>query len=698
MKSKYERLHDEFMGLVEARELWERQCVVNYYSIFTKEKYLMRGNGDICKMSEDPKQAVYTRISKLLPIYRTLFTKITKANPLFRVEPNSMEDDDERGADLAESLFKMRFPEWKREGLLNKSACWFIVTGNAYAKAVFNKDVGDIIAVDDKGAMYKEGKAGIKALCPLNIYHSINAEINTIDDATRVYEVIILPREYAKEKFGVGDGEGCIKNSLKYKMLLTGDLMSFDKHNNFEEYAEVILMTEARNVVKKEGDFVIMTDKEIKKDLNKNPFPKGMNHPYAQAKMIENGTAQGDTSINYSTQIDRDYNLSRGQRAEHAKKFAFPPLALSMRSTLKSEEIANEKVKVIYVDPRSTFDPKYIQPTENAGYFDKNEALLEQDLMDINATHEPQQGKRPMGVKSGIALAYLGEQDDVQHAPMVDNFFAMLETAGNKYLQLEQEFHAEDELVIKLYGKDNYEYAEFQGKELKNNTTVRIVVNTGLPSNRIARQQVLMELGAARLIGPSLIRELLEFSELEPITRALMKEKTRQNKEIMLITTGKGGDVSVRAEDNPIAHIETCYVFFRSSRFKKLKKEYQKELWDHVTNHIQQMITTLYESPLLAAFSMQVWNVDPELKIYIQSEVEKSVAEKKKLEMEKAAKEGRLPADTRGGPAVNSAAQPQYPSNQPSMEEIMANAMQNKNGMPPAAAAAGAQAQQMPPG
>jgi hypothetical protein len=272
---------------------------------------------------------------------------------------------------------------------------------------------------------------------------------------------------------------------------------------------------------------------------------------------------------------------------------------------------------------------------------------------------------------------------------------------GNKYLQLEQKFHKNDELVIKLYGKDNYEYAEFQGEELKGNTTVRIIVNTGLPSNRIARQQVLMELGAARLVGPSQIREMLEFSELEPIMRATMKEKTRQNKEIMLLTSNKDKKekVEVRAEDNHIAHIEVCFVYFRSSRFKKLPEAQQKALWQHVTFHVEQMVTTLYESPMLAAFAMQVWNVDPELKIYIQSEVDKSVAEKKKAEMEAAIKAGmkKLPNSIRNGTPVNSAPQPQWPSSQPSMDEVMSNFMQRYNGAPPAAAAAGAAAQQEPP-
>ncbi|MCM8831095.1 MAG: hypothetical protein NC918_02750 [Candidatus Omnitrophica bacterium] len=614
VNDKFLKLKQKYEGLKDYFAYYHKQIIVNYLQTFTKEKYILRYDGAIARLTEVDEKLRYTRIPKLFPIFRAIYSKIVKSNPIFKVEPDRYDPDDETGTDIAEALMTKLYEDIKKY-VIPKLAVWFIIAGNWYAKPIYVDKYG-------KEVDYSEdiGELKIKPICPLNIFYPNNTELTSIEDCPYVFETILLDREFAEKYYKIEPNEGKIDNALKYKILLTGDILDIDRNINTNAYAELVIYTEKKSKYNPDGSYILMSDKRIIEE-RENPFPDEIGHPYAQGKMNEIGLTIGDTSISYSTTLDREINLAKGQLNEHSKKLANPILSIPDKSLLKQDELGRPDTKIIYTNSNYG-EVKYIQPSEFSQYFHINMQKLEEDLNDINAIHDPTKARRPSGIRSALMLAFLAEQDDAQHAPAIDNFFAGLEVLGKKYIKIKSEIFGNIEQDLHILGESNMVYTKFKGEKLKHNSNVKVFVLTGLPTNRIARQQILLELNKYGIVSPSITRKLIGFGELEPVFKMNMRDKVKQYIEIQDII--KGNYVEPKLQDNHIEHINILIQYAKANNFDKLSEDIKNIYWKHATEHISLMLETYNETPLLAHFAMNTTLIDPETKEYIMAEIQKS--------------------------------------------------------------------------
>ncbi len=618
---EFKDIKQKLDGIKENFYMFQKQVIVNYLHVFTKEKYILDYDGRIYMLKE--KTQTYTRIAKLLPIYRALFSKILKSNPIFSIDPNRANWDEENGVDVAEALIENLYNDIKRY-LLPKMAMWFIISGNWFAKPIYKNDIGeDIIYEKGKG---KLGDIVIKNINPLNIYFQNNTEYSNISECPYVFETVFVDREFAEKEYGIEQGEASVDNDLRTKLILTGDVYDPFYTIDTNKYCELTIFTEKKNFRFKNGRFYLLSDKRILQKRD-NPFPDEIGHPYAQSKFFEKGTTLGETSLTFSTVLDRNLNLSQGQLYEHSKKLANPILSLPMRSMIKKEDIAMPQTKIIRVDGRDG-EVRYVQPAEFPQYFHINMQEMKEDLNDMNAIHDPTKARRPSGVRSALMLAYLAEQDDMQHAPTIDHFFAGLEILGKKYLEMKKEYFGSIEKDLKLFGSSNIAYTKFSGDKLKGNTNIKVFVSTGLPLNKVARQQVLMELTQGGIIPPNLTRRLLGLGELEPIFKLNMRDKIKQLMEIEKIK--KGEDVKVNVQDNHIEHIATLVEFSKGNDFDDWDESIKEKYWQHASLHISATIDIFDKTPLMAYYILNSQFLEPEVKMFIEAEIRKTAIEREK--------------------------------------------------------------------
>ncbi|MGQ9846825.1 MAG: portal protein [Bacteroidales bacterium] len=621
IKAEHTKLWRQFTALRNSRNALEAVWIINFYSTFSREKYVYTRNGNVEPLDNYIKSEKYKeffKTNKLLPRYRAIVSKIAKATPIIRVVPNSLDAANEFGTELAESLMKNIWQQTIKNGVQSRCEMWYVITGNAYTKTHYNSGKGDIIAVSGN-EIIRKGEVEISDVSSFEIYYP--SKVSSVEMSPKVFHTIILSREMAMKRWGnlLNKNEGAINaTDPKYRILLCGNPYEIDTNLNYEDYIEIIEYYENPSDEYPEGRKIRMTERQILEvDILDTPDKV---HPFNQAKFIDTGFGYGETPMSYLVSIDKAISLYRAQMAALSEKIANPVPCLPYKSQIKSEEFANRRVKVFRYDERIG-KPFWLQPAELPQYFHLNLAKLEYDLEDISAIHDPSMARRPEGVRSGLMLAYMVEEDDQQHNPTIRNYFNMFAGAGKKALDLARKYYTEKR-DIKIFGKDNIYYAKFEGKDLAENADIEINIVSGLPLNRVARQQILFQMGAAQILSPQEIRELMEFGEIESVFQKDFKDIVRQKVENNYIKNKEFDKVIIRKTENHLLHARVIIEWTKSSDFLQQPEEVQEFAMKHLQDHFDKAVELFAKEPLLAAGCMDATHIDMKLIQFLSAEIE----------------------------------------------------------------------------
>lgn len=483
---------------------------------------------------------------------------------------------------------------------------WYIITGNAFIKPVI-REVKNKQYVDNQTGVIKQSKIDMIPVSPFNVYYSPN--VFSIDQSPYAFETFLMDKKIFKELYGFEDTSTLkYEDTLKYRILLTGGYYNLNTNINLDDYIEIYIYYQPPNAIDPDGKYVVFTENNILELKEEYPFPEDCGIPLSQAKRIETGFAIGETPITYSVASDIEFNLSRGQLSEHAEKLASPIMILPLGSNIKAEDIGNRKVKVIRFNTKYG-TPQYLQPSEFPQFFYQNLQEIKEDLMDINAIHPPSMGKKQSGVRSGLQYAYMIDVDDQHFQPDIAQFYLMFEQAGRKYLSLIRENYDNKE-YISLWGRDNAKYFKYSGKQLKKDINIEIEVLTGLPLNRIARQQMLMQLFVAGLIQRNHFLQLIEMGELDKVYKRNFKDRIRQELELDKIISGDTDEVKVSKYDNHIEHIKTIIEFTKTARYHDLDEDTKKLIDLHIDQHNEMIVMLIKESPVASNYILDMNNLD----------------------------------------------------------------------------------------
>ena len=641
LKAEHKRVYDLFSRFRQAKQALETKWVVNILTTFTYEKWMftekVQNIERLDKFINSDTARLHMKTQKILPIFRALFSKIIKTNPIIRAAPEGLDAQNDFGAELSESILKEQYTKWKRFGLNSRNAFWLLMTGNAFSKNVFNPKKGALLPTASGAEALRKGEIETEAISSFEVYQPMN--VLSIEHAPIAMQTVLMLRKDATAQFPmIKKGEGSVDTNIwRNKLLLSGSPFEITyTSTSSEDYIEMIIVYERPTEEYPKGNMYIMTDKQIVKDYEELNTPDN-EIPICQGKFIETGFAFGETPISFLVPIDREISLYRGQLAVHAEKLANPIPCLPYKSKISSEEFGNRHAKVFRYDER-TGKPFWLQPAEMSQYFFNNLNRLEMDMQDIASIHDPSMGKRPEGVRSGLHQAYMSEEDDQQHSPTIDNFFNMYVSLGIKLLKLSKK-HYKETRAIKIFGKENIYYAEFSGKDLQENPNVDIYVAGGMPSNRVAKQSMVMQLTAGGMITTNEGREILEFGELDPIFRKDYKDKVRQRIEIQKIKNNKTGEVKVTRLENHIVHIRVVIDWTKSSEFETMMSDEQKEFtFKHLEEHVKALVELFTTAPVLAATCMDATHIDQRFVQFLSSEIELYQKRQAYMEQKRAAK------------------------------------------------------------
>jgi len=157
---------------------------------------------------------------------------------------------------------------------------------------------------------------------------------------------------------------------------------------------------------------------------------------------------------------------------------------------------------------------------------------LAQQILDISGQSEVAHGGVPSGVRSGVAVAYLSEEDDTKIAPTVRNLEDATALQGSLTLERFAQFYT-FERILRFYRRDGiFDVRKFKGADLKNNTDVVCQAGSALPKMKAAKQQYVLELVSLGVLrDPHKIEQMLELGEGEPddVDKAISQANRENN-------------------------------------------------------------------------------------------------------------------------------------------------------------------------
>jgi hypothetical protein len=255
--------------------------------------------------------------------------------------------------------------------------------------------------------------------------------------------------------------------------------------------------------------------------------------------------------------------------------------------------------------------------------------LLRDQILDISGQGETSRGKVPSGVRSGVAVAYLQEEDDTKLGPTAENIELAVAKMGSLTLSRFGQYYSVTRLM-RYYRRDGFfDVIRFKGADLAGVTDVIPVAGTALPRNRAARQQNVLDMVSMGVIrDPKKIADMLEIGEGEPddVDKAWMQADRENNLMLRGIQTGRfkmdpqhrdpkpgarqeaydtvAGEVASQEEENqsmavPVyrwhnhaAHLQRHYSMMMDEEFERLTKdrpEIVRLFNEHTAMHEQEM-------------------------------------------------------------------------------------------------------------
>jgi hypothetical protein len=285
--------------------------------------------------------------------------------------------------------------------------------------------------------------------------------------------------------------------------------------------------------------------------LQKGEFQPGLDDiPYVHLLEIPvPGRFWGTCSLEQCLPLQADYNRARSQLVEVRNLMSKPKWMVPKGSGISDSALTSEPGELVFHTPGLVPTP-VVPPPMPADIYKGMEYTLK-DMEDNSAQHEVTQARAPSGVRSGVAIAQLQEQDEQMLAPSFLAFEKALSKLGSTALKLLANNASEDR-IVKVVGKNNeVESLTFKGSSIigKNQTPganyfdVECQMGSQLPLSKEQRMNYIVNLINARILDPvadkKKIMQLLDLGTEEPLMgddQLQRQNARRENIQMMQMT------------------------------------------------------------------------------------------------------------------------------------------------------------------
>ena len=219
---------------------------------------------------------------------------------------------------------------------------------------------------------------------------------------------------------------------------------------------------------------------------------------------------------------------------------------------------------------------------------------LKEEFQQISGVFGVSRGEPPPGIKAGVALQFLSEQESERYNELVLKYNDLIVGIAKMTLAVAGDYYDEsDERMIRVIGKNNEWMTKFfDVAYLEKDYDVRVQNSSALPRSVAARTQTLLDLNQQfpEQFTAEQVIDLLDLAQTEKfIDGATVAVRTAQaeNEELL---TAKGGlseeQLSPKEYENHILHWREHTKLIQEYSFKfQTPKEAQDRLINHIMAH-----------------------------------------------------------------------------------------------------------------
>ena len=265
------------------------------------------------------------------------------------------------------------------------------------------------------------------------------------------------------------------------------------------------------------------------------PFADGR-IPFAFFEHIPSATTiWPDSNIAQIRGLNLEIDKTTSQLIESKDFMSNPMWILATQHKIKGQikNVAGGIVRYVHVP--NVPPPAPIQGLSMPAQVESLLAGMREQILDVSGQSEVSRGNVPTGVRSGVAVAYLQEEDDTKLGPTVDNMEQATALMGSLTLSRFSQFYTVPR-IIRFYRSDGkFDAIKFKGADVADNTDVICQPGSAMPKMKAARQQYTLELVSLGILtDPDEIKEELDLGRGEPDNNDKNRDQADRENNVML--------------------------------------------------------------------------------------------------------------------------------------------------------------------
>lgn len=544
-----------------------------------------------------PRKLVHKAINHLWRITEERVAHMARFKPSIVAVPHDEEVGDRSKAKLSELIVKQIFDINNYTSKQEAVDRWAAVFGEMYVSIEFDANVGDKkvseggkVKKDEKGKIERFGDVTLKLKEPFFVYpwpKRYWEDVHTIIEIEK-----LLHKEEAREKFGdIGDETGGTK------------LFEFTDLEDEKDSDEVILY---RVIIKPhefmpEGLVFRVINNKVVEEFDKYPFT-AEDFPYERLTDIDAPARLHGTSFyQHLIPIQYEYNKMTSLLLQNLFLTAHPKIFMPEGSA-KIESMGNMATVVRYSGPVAPDIRTF--PASPPELYAFREGYRE-EMGQIGASHGVSRGEPPPGIRAGIALQFLEEQERELRSTAIRKKNEFIRRVAKKVIGTAGDYYrTDDERIIRIVGVNNqYELKSLKGSQLSGNYDFVIQNASALAESKTGKIAQMIELRntfGPTFISDDLAAEVLEFGSIEKVYDIKTAARRSAEAENENMVQGIAVTPPTRWEEL-LTHYNTHMIFIQSRYFKQDVPEKFKQLFfDHIEQTEVFMEVVASQNPLFA--------------------------------------------------------------------------------------------------
>jgi hypothetical protein len=462
----------------------------------------------------------------MLRIHMSNMQRLGRFMPEIDVDPNENTLEDKKASKKCKIFLTDLLDRQKYKSRLRRKMDRTIATaGSCYLKVTMDPYSGQgesLPKLDEFGKQIGweddpeyEGEVVLGAPHPKNIV--LPAHAVDLDDADWLIENNIRTTEYVLRRYHETVSPEMI-NTKDIEWWRLGNEAGRDDKEGVKDdnLCFVKEIWHRRSIEFPRGAHVIWCGSHILKCTTLDDFYPDL--PYYKAEFIyDDEDPDGDTPYWHMIPMQNALNKVEADVKRHTIMMCKPKWQMHAETTLSDPDgITNETAQILRWT--GTQSPGIITAPELPETVFTWRNMLQDEMMSLGAAHDI----APKPGRSGTAIAYEQEQDDTTLAPTIWSMGVMHEDALSFAAKLCSQYYLKPRR-FGMRGKDGrLQSAVFSGEDLKGNFKVHVNMQSGLPANKIARQQLIVQLVNQQIITPQQAQQFFEFGQLDEATHRIV--------------------------------------------------------------------------------------------------------------------------------------------------------------------------------